>query len=84
MVSLGGVRSSRQVFFFFYHIREVLIRLAALMEYHVMKQLSVAIRIFNLAYNQFSGEIEFVIGFLEFLLSVNDEISEITLSFFKF
>ena len=54
---------------------------AALMEYHVAKQLGVANRIFNRALDRFKGEVEFVIRYLTFLLTVNDDNSEPSKSF---
>lgn len=49
---------------------------AALMEYHVAKQTVVANRILSVAMNRFSQEIDFVVRYLTFLMSVNDENSE--------
>ena len=49
---------------------------AALMEYHVAKQTTVANRILSVAMNRFSNEIDFVVRYLTFLMSVNDENSE--------
>ncbi|KAL5508671.1 RNA14 [Sanghuangporus vaninii] len=46
---------------------------AALMEYHVAKQAVVANRILSVAMNRFSQEIDFVVRYLTFLMSVNDE-----------
>ncbi|KAL5512152.1 hypothetical protein ACEPAG_3673 [Sanghuangporus baumii] len=46
---------------------------AALMEYHVAKQTDVANRILSVAMNRFSEEIDFVVRYLTFLMSVNDE-----------
>ncbi|KAL5512186.1 hypothetical protein ACEPAG_3471 [Sanghuangporus baumii] len=46
---------------------------AALMEYHVAKQTVVANRILSVAMNRFSQEIDFVVRYLTFLMSVNDE-----------
>lgn len=48
---------------------------AALMEYHVAKQPVVANRILSVAMNRFSNEIDFVVRYLTFLMSVNDETS---------
>lgn len=49
---------------------------AALMEYHVAKQLGVANRILNRALDRFKTEIEYVLRYLTFLMTVNDENSE--------
>ncbi|KAH8115634.1 Suf-domain-containing protein [Phellopilus nigrolimitatus] len=46
---------------------------AALMEYHVAKQLGVANKIFGLAHARFPNEVDFVVRYLTFLMSVNDE-----------
>ncbi|KAI5120731.1 hypothetical protein M0805_006437 [Coniferiporia weirii] len=46
---------------------------AALMEYHVAKQAGVANRILGIALNRFKTEIDFVVRYLTFLMSVNDE-----------
>ncbi|KLO08580.1 Suf-domain-containing protein [Schizopora paradoxa] len=46
---------------------------AALMEYHVAKQLGVASKILGLAHGRFPDEIDFVVRYLQFLISVNDE-----------
>ncbi|EJD00731.1 Suf-domain-containing protein [Fomitiporia mediterranea MF3/22] len=46
---------------------------AAHMEYHVAKQPTVANRILSVAMNRFSQEIDFVVRYLTFLMSVNDE-----------
>ncbi len=43
------------------------------MEYHVAKQLGVATKIFGLAYARFPDEVDFVVRYLQFLISVNDE-----------
>lgn len=43
------------------------------MEYHVAKQLVVANKILGLAHTRFPDEIDFVVRYLEFLTSVNDE-----------
>lgn len=46
------------------------------MEYHVAKQLGVATKIFGLAYARFPDEVDFVVRYLQFLISVNDENSK--------
>ncbi|OSX60713.1 hypothetical protein POSPLADRAFT_1183237 [Postia placenta MAD-698-R-SB12] len=46
---------------------------AALMEYHCTKALDVASRIFEKGMELFSEEVEFVLRYLGFLISVNDE-----------
>lgn len=47
-----------------------------MMEYHVAGQLPVANKILALAHTKFPDEIDFVIRYLGFLLSVNDENSK--------
>ena len=49
---------------------------AALMEYHVAKESAVANRILSVAMNKFGTEIDFVVRYLTFLMSINDETSE--------
>lgn len=49
---------------------------AALMEYHVAKETAVANRILSVAMNKFGTEIDFVVRYLTFLMSINDETSE--------
>ncbi|TDL17626.1 Suf-domain-containing protein [Rickenella mellea] len=46
---------------------------AALMEYHVAKRLDIASKVFILAHQRFPDEIDFVMRYLGFLMSVNDE-----------
>lgn len=46
------------------------------MEYHVAKQLPVANKILGLAHQRFPDEIDFIVRYLVFLLSVNDENSK--------
>lgn len=48
----------------------------AMMEYHVAGQLPVANKILALAHTKFPDEIDLVIRYLNFLLSVNDENSK--------
>ena len=48
----------------------------AMMEYHTSKDSSVAIRIFGLGFKLFSEDVEYVVRYLQFLLSINDDISE--------
>lgn len=45
----------------------------ALMEYHTNKDAAVAIRIFELGLKQFSEDVDYVIKYLQFLLSINDD-----------
>lgn len=47
-----------------------------MMEYHSNKDSSVAIRIFELGWKLFSEEVEYVVRYLQFLLSINDDTSE--------
>jgi cleavage stimulation factor subunit 3 len=49
---------------------------AALMEYHCSDDKSVASRIFEKGLDTFGDEIEFVLRYLGFLISINDENSE--------
>jgi len=46
-----------------------------MMEYHVNKDSSVAIRIFELGLKMFSEEVDYVVKYLQFLLSINDDTS---------
>ncbi|WWD10146.1 hypothetical protein V865_008280 [Kwoniella europaea PYCC6329] len=46
---------------------------SAMMEYHSNKDSAVAIRIFELGLKLFSDEVDYVIKYLQFLLSVNDD-----------
>ena len=46
------------------------------MEYHSNKDSGVAIRIFELGLKQFSDDVEYVVRYLQFLLSINDDSSE--------
>lgn len=48
----------------------------AMMEYHSNKEAPVAIRIFELGLKSFSEETHYVISYLQFLLSINDDTSE--------
>lgn len=43
------------------------------MEYHTNKDAVVAIRIFELGLKQFSEDVDYVIKYLQFLLSINDD-----------
>lgn len=43
------------------------------MEYHTNKDAAVAIRIFELGLKQFSEDVDYVIKYLQFLLSINDD-----------
>ena len=47
-----------------------------MMEYHINKDSSVAIRIFELGFKLFSDEVDYVVQYLQFLLSINDDTSE--------
>lgn len=49
---------------------------SAMMEYHVNKDSAVAIRIFELGLKVFSEEVDYVVKYLTFLLSINDDTSE--------
>lgn len=49
---------------------------AALMEYHCNKAMDVASRIFEKGLELFTDEVEFVLRYLGFLISVNDENSQ--------
>ncbi|BEI92019.1 uncharacterized protein CcaverHIS019_0408390 [Cutaneotrichosporon cavernicola] len=55
------------------HITWHVFQASALMEYHSNKDSGVAVRIFELGIRQFADEVPFVIGYLEFLLSINDD-----------
>lgn len=45
------------------------------MEYHSNKDQAVAVRILEFAFKLFPDDIEFVMSYLNFLLSINDESS---------
>ncbi|TIA80085.1 hypothetical protein E3P98_02868 [Wallemia ichthyophaga] len=45
----------------------------ATMEYHSSKDASVATKIFELGLKRFAGEIDYVLKYLDFLISINDE-----------
>lgn len=47
-----------------------------MMEYHTNKDAAVAIRIFELGFKLFSDDVDYVIRYLQFLLSINDDTSE--------
>jgi cleavage stimulation factor subunit 3 len=47
------------------------------MEYHVNKDSAVAIRIFELGFKLFSEDVDYVVRYLQFLLNVNDDTSEL-------
>ena len=47
-----------------------------MMEYHANKDSGVAIRIFELGFKLFSEDVEYVVRYLQFLLSINDDTSE--------
>jgi len=46
---------------------------SAMIEYHTNKDSSVAIRIFELGFKLFSEEVDYVVRYLQFLLSINDD-----------
>jgi cleavage stimulation factor subunit 3 len=48
-------------------------------EYHITKKTAVASRIFEKGLEQFGDEIEYVLRYLQFLISVNDDNSQFTL-----
>lgn len=50
---------------------------SALMEYHSNKEQTVAVRIFEFGLKLFSEDVDFVMSYLQFLLSINDETSEL-------
>lgn len=54
----------------------ILTAAAALMEYHCGKNVEIASRIFERGLEQFSDEIDLVMRYLGFLISVNDDNSE--------
>jgi cleavage stimulation factor subunit 3 len=49
---------------------------SAMMEFHSNKDSAVAIRIFELGFKLFAENVDYVIKYLQFLLSVNDDSSE--------
>ncbi|CCM04957.1 uncharacterized protein FIBRA_07154 [Fibroporia radiculosa] len=71
-----GLKSSRAVFGRARRERLIsweVFEAAALMEYHCTKALDVASRIFEKGMETFHDEVEFVLRYLGFLISVNDE-----------
>lgn len=63
-----------QSFFFYRHpINVRFVSSPALMEYHCSDDKSVASRIFEKGLDLFGDEVEFVLRYLGFLISVNDE-----------
>ncbi|WWC69469.1 uncharacterized protein I206_103409 [Kwoniella pini CBS 10737] len=71
-----GIKAARAIFgkarkspYLTWHVFEA----SAMMEYHSNKDSAVAIRIFELGLKLFSEEVEYVIKYLQFLLSVNDD-----------
>ncbi|GBE79055.1 hypothetical protein BKA93DRAFT_785197 [Sparassis latifolia] len=71
-----GLKSSRAVFLKARRDRWTpweVYEAAALMEYHCTKALDVASRIFEIGLKIFCDEVEFVLRYLGFLISVNDE-----------
>ncbi|WWC90032.1 uncharacterized protein L201_004962 [Kwoniella dendrophila CBS 6074] len=71
-----GIKAARAVFgkarkspYLTWHTFEA----SAMMEYHSNKDSAVAIRIFELGLKLFSEEVEYVIKYLQFLLSINDD-----------
>ena len=59
-------------------------RRIALMEYHCTKASEVATKIFEIGLKQFADNVEYVVRYLGFLISVNDENSESTYSILCF
>ena len=47
-----------------------------MLEYHANKDPAVAIRIFELGFKLFSEDADYVVRYLQFLLSINDDTSE--------
>lgn len=71
-----GLKAARGVFgkarkspYVTWHIFEA----SALMEYYSNKDSAVAVRIFELGLKNFSEDVDFVIKYLQFLLSINDD-----------
>ena len=54
------------------------------MEYHCSDDKSVASRIFEKGLDTFGDEIEFVLRYLGFLMSINDENSEVSMCLSSF
>ncbi|ORY33805.1 hypothetical protein BCR39DRAFT_519303 [Naematelia encephala] len=55
------------------HVTWHVFEASAMMEYHSNKDASVAIRIFELGWKLFAEEVEYVVRYLQFLLSINDD-----------
>lgn len=49
---------------------------SALMEYHSTKTADVSTKIFELGMKQYSTDVDFIVRYLAFLISVNDDTSE--------
>ncbi|WWC61133.1 uncharacterized protein I303_103712 [Kwoniella dejecticola CBS 10117] len=71
-----GIKAARAIFgkarkspYLTWHVFEA----SAMMEYHSNKDSAVAIRIFELGLKLFSEDVEYVIKYLQFLLSINDD-----------
>lgn len=47
-----------------------------MMEYHSSKDANIAGKLFELASKRYPGEVDFLIRYIEFLLSINDDTSE--------
>ena len=50
-----------------------------MMEYHTNKDSALAIRIFELGFKHCSENVEYVVRYLQFLLSINDDTSKYAL-----
>jgi hypothetical protein len=73
---MGSVRSCRYVPLCLQSTHNFAECTAALMEYHVTKATDVASRIFEKGMETFGDEIDYVLRYLGFLISVNDNNSE--------
>lgn len=51
-------------------------RITALMEYHATKTADVSTKIFELGMKQFATDVDFIVRYLGFLISINDDTSE--------
>jgi len=74
-----GIKAARGVFgkarkspYPTWHVFEA----SAMMEYHANKDSAVAIRIFELGFKLFSEDVDYVVRYSNFLLSINDDTSK--------
>jgi hypothetical protein len=86
MVPVASVRGCRHVLFIalMRRMTDSFVRFKALMEYHCSDDKTVASRIFEKGLDLFGDEIEFVLRYLGFLISINDANSKLHETFLFF